>query len=261
MRWRDRIADRQRRRTVTDEPYEIGADVKGLPLATIGRRAAAISIDSVLVAILGSPLLVLLTWGALYVQSPAAFQLLSAPVLGQWPEDADNAAAELLQIVWRHRPGAVPEALAPPLAAGDLDEVARLLGEAPISIFADLSNGAQSFFDPSSRRLQVGQDALVGRSSSFIGVGAIALVFFTVTTWLGGGRSPGKWLLGIRVVRLDGTPLSIWNAFGRAGGYAASASMLGLGFLEAAWDPNRQAAHDCVAATVVVREGRRRQSR
>ena len=73
-------------------------------------------------------------------------------------------------------------------------------------------------------------------------------------------HSAGKWLFGLRVVRLDGEPLTFWDAFGRAGGYAASASTFGRGFLEARWDPNRQALHDKVARTVVLREPRSTQS-
>jgi len=58
------------------------------------------------------------------------------------------------------------------------------------------------------------------------------------------------------VARLDGRPLRWWDAFGRAGGYSASAATLLLGFLEMIWDPNRQTLHDRIAATVVLR-GRR----
>jgi len=60
-------------------------------------------------------------------------------------------------------------------------------------------------------------------------------------------------LLRIRVLRLDNKRLTLWDAFGRAGGYSASVATLGLGFLEALWHPNRQAIHDRIARTVVVR--------
>ncbi len=73
---------------------------------------------------------------------------------------------------------------------------------------------------------------------------------------LGRGRTPGKRLLGIRVARLDGRPLSLWTCFNRAGGYGASAATLGLGFLLSRRDPNRQADHDKIVGSVVVRERR-----
>lgn len=44
-----------------------------------------------------------------------------------------------------------------------------------------------------------------------------------------------------------------WDAFGRFGGYAAGLATGLLGFLQVFWDPNRQALHDRVAGTVVIR--------
>jgi len=67
------------------------------------------------------------------------------------------------------------------------------------------------------------------------------------------GRTPGKFLFGIRIIRLDGKDIHIWQSFGRAGGYAASISTAGIGFLEAFWHPNRQTVHDRIAGTVVIR--------
>ncbi len=86
-----------------------------------------------------------------------------------------------------------------------------------------------------------------------------AFAYFALFTWLLKGPAPGKWLLGVRVVRLDGRPLTLWDAFGRTGGYSASLSTLGLGFVEALWNPNRQTMHDRISGTVVVRCPRRRE--
>lgn len=60
-------------------------------------------------------------------------------------------------------------------------------------------------------------------------------------------------LFGLQIVKLDGKPLSWWDAFGRSGGYGASAATAFLGFLEAIWHPNRQAIHDRICGTVVIR--------
>lgn len=83
------------------------------------------------------------------------------------------------------------------------------------------------------------------------GWGAIYLTVF-LTWW--NGQTPGKRLLGIRVRQLDGTPLSWWESFERAGGYAAGFATGLLGFAQVVWDPNRQAIHDKIAETVVVSE-------
>src|SRR5439155_11146488 len=80
-------------------------------------------------------------------------------------------------------------------------------------------------------------------------------LYFTAALALMGGRTPGKRLLGVRVVRLDGQPMTWWSSWGRYGGYAASAVTGLMGFAECLWDRNRQCLHDKAAATVVVREG------
>ncbi|MFB6231080.1 MAG: RDD family protein [Salinibacter sp.] len=77
-------------------------------------------------------------------------------------------------------------------------------------------------------------------------------LYFTLFLALWNGRTPGKYLLGIRVVRLNGEPLRLWFAFERFGGYAAGIATGLLGFAQLYWDPNRQAIHDRVARTVVI---------
>jgi hypothetical protein len=86
-----------------------------------------------------------------------------------------------------------------------------------------------------------------------LGIGWSGLYFTFLTAFLR-GRTPGKKVLGIRVVRLDGNPLSYWVAFERFGGYAASLFTGMEGFLRILWDRNRQALEDKLAETVVIRE-------
>ena len=88
-----------------------------------------------------------------------------------------------------------------------------------------------------------------------IGLGWSGL-FFTAFLALWEGQTPGKRLLGMRVVRLDGKPLGWWAAFERFGGYAASFATGLLGFAQIFWDPNRQAIHDKIVHTVVVLDSR-----
>lgn len=79
-------------------------------------------------------------------------------------------------------------------------------------------------------------------------------VYFTLlTTWLG-GRTPGKWLTRIRIVRLDGKPLHAMDAFIRQGGYAAGLATGTIGFARLLWDANRQTIEDKIAWTVVLRK-------
>ena len=75
--------------------------------------------------------------------------------------------------------------------------------------------------------------------------------------WAGFGATPGKALLGLRVVRAsDGGSLSLPRALLRWAGYLLSSLPLGLGFIAASWDPQGRAWHDRLAGTLVIRRGR-----
>jgi uncharacterized RDD family membrane protein YckC len=87
-----------------------------------------------------------------------------------------------------------------------------------------------------------------------LGFGWMA-VYFTSFLVLMRGQTPGKRMLRMRVVRLDAKPLTWWLCFERFGGYAASASVGLLGFMQILWDRNRQGLHDKVVETVVIRIG------
>jgi len=86
------------------------------------------------------------------------------------------------------------------------------------------------------------------------GFGWAALYMTVFLSWWK-GQTVGKRFMGIRVVRLDGEPITWWVAFERAGGYAAGVATGLLGFAQVWWDANRQAIHDRIVGTVVVREG------
>lgn len=70
------------------------------------------------------------------------------------------------------------------------------------------------------------------------------------------GATPGKMALGLRVVRTDGQPLDWLTAFMReVVGKTLSTLPLLLGYLWAFFHPRRQAWHDLIADTLVVRVG------
>lgn len=78
-------------------------------------------------------------------------------------------------------------------------------------------------------------------------------LYFTAFLAFWRGQTPGKRLLGMRVVRLDGKPMTLWASFERFGGYAASIFTGLMGFIQILWDRNRQGMHDKIVETVVVR--------
>ena len=83
------------------------------------------------------------------------------------------------------------------------------------------------------------------------GFGWASLYFTVMLSWWK-GQTIGKRLLRIRVLRLDGGPITWWIGFERAGGYAAGLATGLLGFAQIYWDANRQAIHDRIVGTVVA---------
>jgi uncharacterized RDD family membrane protein YckC len=79
----------------------------------------------------------------------------------------------------------------------------------------------------------------------------IVLVYF-VFFWTLVGYTPGKALLGLRIMRPDGRPLSAGRALLRYLGYWVSAIPLFLGFIWILFDRQHEGWHDKIANTHVV---------
>lgn len=85
-------------------------------------------------------------------------------------------------------------------------------------------------------------------------------VFWGVAAWILNfgvlqgmtGATVGKRLLGLRVVRLDGSTLGVWRSMGRSLAYAVSAIPLYLGFASIFWSERSQCWHDAICGTLVV---------
>jgi uncharacterized RDD family membrane protein YckC len=69
------------------------------------------------------------------------------------------------------------------------------------------------------------------------------------------GLTPGKWILGLQVVKVDtGAPVGFWRmALRQIVGQWAAAILCYIGFIWALFDANKQGWHDKIAKTLVVR--------
>jgi uncharacterized RDD family membrane protein YckC len=79
-----------------------------------------------------------------------------------------------------------------------------------------------------------------------------AFIYFTFLPYWWQGQTIGKKVFGLRVVELTGKPLTKMNYLGRYGGYAAGMATGMIGFIQVLWDVNRQAIQDKIAHTVVI---------
>jgi len=87
---------------------------------------------------------------------------------------------------------------------------------------------------------------LMALFSTFFGF--IYFIFF----WVIAGFTPGKALLGLRVVRTDGRPVNLARAVLRLIAYLIAALPLFLGFIWILFDNRRQGWHDKIARTYVI---------
>jgi uncharacterized RDD family membrane protein YckC len=78
-------------------------------------------------------------------------------------------------------------------------------------------------------------------------------ILYHAAFWSWRGQTPGKMILGIKIIRTDSSPV-IWpHALLRYAGYIASAVPLFAGFFRIAFDKRKQGWHDKIADTYVVK--------
>ena len=248
-----RIPDRGRQ--VTDEPQTIAPNLMGASLATFRRRAAAYILDLLLFSIVVGALFLGFSLADFHRRNPTFI-----PRIGEMRAATDTTTVaqlkndlllDFLAAVNERCSEALPEEMVNLVEARDFASLDESYLEEDLTVA--FGKGATRMTRSSPRNLIIGKDFLFGSSSTFFSWGAFFVGWFTLWLWLTRGRSPGKALFRMKVVRLDGKPLRLWDSFCRAGGYSASTATLLLGFAEAIWHPNRQAMHDKIAGTVVLK--------
>ena len=85
-----------------------------------------------------------------------------------------------------------------------------------------------------------------------VGLGALFQSLYFVVFWSINGQTPGKMLVGLRVIGVNGDKVGFLRAILRYFGYWLSAVVVLLGFLWVLIDQRRQGWHDKIGRTVVV---------
>ena len=86
----------------------------------------------------------------------------------------------------------------------------------------------------------------------WVGVALLASPIYFITLFTTTGQTIGKYVMGVRVVRLDGRPMTFMTGAVRWLGYFVSAIPLGLGFFWVIVDNRQQGFHDRLAGTSVI---------
>ena len=99
-------------------------------------------------------------------------------------------------------------------------------------------------------------DALMAGNGGFMAIilNYIAPALIIILFWVYKSATPGKMILGMRIVDADsGEKPSTAQFIGRYLSYYLSGIPLGLGFIWVAFDQRKQGWHDKLAGTVVVK--------
>lgn len=94
---------------------------------------------------------------------------------------------------------------------------------------------------------------VLGAVTHLIALGLGGWAVYQVGMWAWKGTTLGGMIVGIKGLRLDGRPMDVPVALVRHLASYLSALPMFLGFFWAGWDPEKQAWHDKIAGTIVVR--------
>jgi uncharacterized RDD family membrane protein YckC len=67
------------------------------------------------------------------------------------------------------------------------------------------------------------------------------------------GATPGKMVIGAKIVNTDGSPISYTKAFARFFAEMLSGFIFGIGYIMAAFDSQKRALHDRICSTLVIK--------
>jgi len=95
--------------------------------------------------------------------------------------------------------------------------------------------------------------AVLGVGTRYLGGVVVTFLYHWLVVAYWNGQTLGKRALNIRITRPDGSPVDSGVAAARSGMRIVSGIPLLLGFLWAAWDPEKRTWHDMVADTRVFR--------
>jgi uncharacterized RDD family membrane protein YckC len=80
----------------------------------------------------------------------------------------------------------------------------------------------------------------------------LVIVYFA-GFWAWRGQTPGKMIMGIKIIRTDSSPITLSYSLYRFVGYIVCMFTLCIGFIWVAFDKRKQGLHDKIADTYVVK--------
>lgn len=115
--------------------------------------------------------------------------------------------------------------------------------------FGTLLNSALGWKPPEAFTPQFFGSTLFWKMMALDVAVSFAYTVFFISSY---GATPGKFMMGLRIVAASGGRIGFGRAFLRWLGEFVSALTLGVGYLMVLWHPERRALHDLIAGTKVV---------
>lgn len=109
---------------------------------------------------------------------------------------------------------------------------------------------SEKFFGKREKRAE--DTVSIGEEFGWVREFIIAYIYFMLCFYFG-GKTLGKRIMGLKVIKRDNSKLTLGDAFERTHGYAFSTSILLIGFFQMLWDKKGLTMHDKIADTTVVR--------
>lgn len=94
---------------------------------------------------------------------------------------------------------------------------------------------------------------MFGRDQGFLSSIIINWLYFALQESGPSQATLGKKALGLKVLSVNGRPISFGQATGRFFGRYVSAAILFIGYLMMLWDDKKQTLHDKLAGTIVIK--------
>jgi len=256
-------------RLVTADTLAVAATVLGQPLAEPWRRLVALTLDIVVVGMLSflaTPFLGLATGFLIMVLLGAKREVPVAMRIIRWMLRGIGGLLVVLSVLALGHVSSVQsrglnlDAFTGQAESGALQKTVYI---SPNPTMGELRRANAELLEQvealkkENRELQAPESTWLHRARTFARSLGVTFgwsgIYFTLVLGLWHGRTPGKFLMRIRVVKINGTPLTFFDAFIRQGGYVAGVAMGMIGFLKILWEPNRQAVEDRIAGTVVIK--------
>jgi uncharacterized RDD family membrane protein YckC len=241
-------------RHLIPDPFHVDPSLLGQPIASPLRRFVAFAIDAIIVIL---PTLVVATGAAalsFYLVDRPGFEAVRH-VSRLADKDSAVASAEaraLAPVLVKLEAAGVPPAVAVAVEDGDLDRAAELLRDANIVFGLELiGESGETKLPPKTIRFPV--EKLIPAPIRAIALLGVPALYFAGFSRSRRGATPGKRLLRIRVVRLNGERMSWLEGLERFVGYIHIPATAFVSLLDLWRDPNRRLPHDRTVHTAVLR--------